>query len=107
MLSKADNKTSNQSLGRNRADSAPKLNHSNLKNISQPALEGVVLEVSNHPPHPSYPLSFFKLSPTVCVCVCASMIAVNCFDLCFAAAAAAARQFKARNAQQLLLPIIF
>ncbi|EDV32517.1 uncharacterized protein Dana_GF15870, isoform A [Drosophila ananassae] len=44
MLSKADNKTSNQSLGRNRADSAPKLNHSNLKNISQPALEGVVLE---------------------------------------------------------------
>ncbi|XP_017154292.1 uncharacterized protein LOC108163489 isoform X2 [Drosophila miranda] len=44
MLNKADNKTSNQSLGRNRADSAPKLNHSNLKNISQPALEGVVLE---------------------------------------------------------------
>ncbi|XP_030241784.1 uncharacterized protein LOC108649840 isoform X1 [Drosophila navojoa] len=44
ILSKADNKTSNQSLGRNRADSAPKLNHSNLKNISQPALEGVVLE---------------------------------------------------------------
>ncbi|XP_016945288.2 uncharacterized protein [Drosophila suzukii] len=44
MLSKADNKTSNQSLGRNRADSAPKLNHTNLKNISQPALEGVVLE---------------------------------------------------------------
>ncbi|KAH8413165.1 hypothetical protein KR009_008579 [Drosophila setifemur] len=44
VLSKADNKTSNQSLGRNRADSAPKLNHSNLKNISQPALEGVVLE---------------------------------------------------------------
>ncbi|XP_067623972.1 uncharacterized protein [Eurosta solidaginis] len=42
--SKADNKTSNQSLGRNRADSAPKLNHSNMKNISQPALEGVVLE---------------------------------------------------------------
>lgn len=48
MLSKADNKTSNQSLGRNRADSAPKLNHSNLKNISQPALEGVVLEVSKY-----------------------------------------------------------
>lgn len=46
MLSKADNKTSNQSLGRNRADSAPKLNHSNMKNISQPTLEGVVLEVS-------------------------------------------------------------
>lgn len=44
VLSKADNKTSNQSLGRNRADSAPKLNHSNLKNISQPTLEGVVLE---------------------------------------------------------------
>lgn len=35
------------------------------------------------------------------------MIAVNCFDLCFAAAVAAARQFKARNAQQLLLPITF
>lgn len=52
MLSKADNKTSNQSLGRNRADSAPKLNHSNLKNISQPALEGVVLEVSPPPPTP-------------------------------------------------------
>ncbi|XP_036222386.2 uncharacterized protein [Bactrocera oleae] len=44
VLSKADNKTSNQSLGRNRADSAPKLNHSNMKNISQPTLEGVVLE---------------------------------------------------------------
>ncbi|XP_037957428.1 uncharacterized protein LOC119687242 [Teleopsis dalmanni] len=44
VLSKADNKTSNQSLGRNRADSAPKLNHTNMKNISQPALEGVVLE---------------------------------------------------------------
>lgn len=68
MLSKADNKTSNQSLGRNRADSAPKLNHSNLKNISQPALEGVVLEVSN--PLPLSSLSFFKVSPTVCVCVC-------------------------------------
>ncbi|XP_055856007.1 uncharacterized protein LOC129919182 isoform X1 [Episyrphus balteatus] len=37
-------KTSNQSLGRNRADSAPKLSHGNMKNISQPALEGVVLE---------------------------------------------------------------
>ncbi|XP_030556863.1 uncharacterized protein LOC115759887 isoform X2 [Drosophila novamexicana] len=49
MLSKADNKTSNQSLGRNRADSAPKLNHSNLKNISQPALEGVVLEDQEGP----------------------------------------------------------
>lgn len=46
MLSKTDNKTSNQSLGRNRADSAPKLNHGNMKNISQPALAGVVLEVS-------------------------------------------------------------
>lgn len=104
MLSKADNKTSNQSLGRNRADSAPKLNHSNLKNISQPALEGVVLEVSNPPPQPP---SFLSSNfPLQYVCVCASMIAVNCFDLCFAAAAAA-RQFKARNAQQLLLPIIF
>ncbi|XP_023166203.1 uncharacterized protein LOC111596284 isoform X2 [Drosophila hydei] len=49
ILSKADNKTSNQSLGRNRADSAPKLNHSNLKNISQPALEGVVLEDQEGP----------------------------------------------------------
>ncbi|KAM8715678.1 hypothetical protein ACLKA7_002688 [Drosophila subpalustris] len=49
MLSKADNKTSNQSLGRNRADSAPKLNHTNLKNISQPALEGVVLEDQESP----------------------------------------------------------
>ncbi|ALC38029.1 CG14891 [Drosophila busckii] len=49
MLSKADNKTSNQSLGRNRADSAPKLNHTNLKNISQPALEGVVLEDQEGP----------------------------------------------------------
>lgn len=37
-------KTSNQSLGRNRADSAPKLSHGNMKNISQPTLEGVVLE---------------------------------------------------------------
>lgn len=103
MLSKADNKTSNQSLGRNRADSAPKLNHSNLKNISQPALEGVVLEVSNPPSQP--PPSLSSNFPLQYVCVCASMIAVNCFDLCFAAAAA--RQFKARNAQQLLLPIIF
>jgi len=61
MLSKADNKTSNQSLGRNRADSAPKLNHSNLKNISQPALEGVVLEVSAGP---QFPKSFtLSLSP--------------------------------------------
>lgn len=102
MLSKADNKTSNQSLGRNRADSAPKLNHSNLKNISQPALEGVVLEVSNPPPQP--PPLFLQSFP-YSMCVCASMIAVNCFDLCFAAAVA--RQFKARNAQQLLLPIIF
>uniref|UniRef100_A0A1B0GGN2 Major facilitator superfamily associated domain-containing protein n=1 Tax=Glossina pallidipes TaxID=7398 RepID=A0A1B0GGN2_GLOPL len=46
VLSKADNRTSNQSLGRNRADSAPKLNHTTMKNISQPALEAVVLEVS-------------------------------------------------------------
>ena len=45
VLSKADNRTSNQSLGRNRADSAPKLNHTTMKNISQPALEAVVLEV--------------------------------------------------------------
>lgn len=45
MLGKSDNRTSNQSLGRNRADSAPKLSHTNMKNISQPALEGVVLEV--------------------------------------------------------------
>uniref|UniRef100_A0ABK9NDY7 Major facilitator superfamily associated domain-containing protein n=1 Tax=Glossina morsitans morsitans TaxID=37546 RepID=A0ABK9NDY7_GLOMM len=44
VLSKADNRTSNQSLGRNRADSAPKLNHTTMKNISQPALEAVVLE---------------------------------------------------------------
>ncbi|XP_065356883.1 uncharacterized protein LOC135951205 isoform X2 [Calliphora vicina] len=44
VLSKNDNRTSNQSLGRNRADSAPKLNHTTLKNISQPALEAVVLE---------------------------------------------------------------
>lgn len=106
MLSKADNKTSNQSLGRNRADSAPKLNHSNLKNISQPALEGVVLEVSTPPPLPPVP-SLPSEFPLQYVCVCASMIAVNCFDLCFAAAAAAARQFKARNALQLLLPITF
>lgn len=69
MLSKADNKTSNQSLGRNRADSAPKLNHSNLKNISQPALEGVVLEVSNHPP-PFLPPLFLQTFPySMCVCV--------------------------------------
>ncbi|XP_075153062.1 uncharacterized protein LOC142226759 isoform X2 [Haematobia irritans] len=45
VLSKAENnRTSNQSLGRNRADSAPKLNHTTMKNISQPALEAVVLE---------------------------------------------------------------
>ncbi|XP_046804247.1 uncharacterized protein LOC111680647 [Lucilia cuprina] len=44
VLSKTDNRTSNQSLGRNRADSAPKLNHTTMKNISQPALEAVVLE---------------------------------------------------------------
>uniref|UniRef100_A0A1A9WZP3 Major facilitator superfamily associated domain-containing protein n=1 Tax=Glossina brevipalpis TaxID=37001 RepID=A0A1A9WZP3_9MUSC len=41
VLSKADNRTSNQSL---RADSAPKLNHTTMKNVSQPALEAVVLE---------------------------------------------------------------
>lgn len=43
VLSKAE-KNSNQSLGRNRADSVPKLSHTNMKNISQPALEAVVLE---------------------------------------------------------------
>lgn len=47
VMSKTDNRQiSNQSLTRNRADSAPKLNHSTMKNISQPALEAVVLEVS-------------------------------------------------------------
>lgn len=47
VMSKTDNgRISNQSLTRNRADSAPKLNHSTMKNISQPALEAVVLEVS-------------------------------------------------------------
>lgn len=74
ILSKADNKTSNQSLGRNRADSAPKLNHSNLKNISQPALEGVVLEVSY--PNPvstsvnSLRCAYVCVCGCVCVCVC-------------------------------------
>lgn len=45
VLSSRVDKTSNQSLGRHRADSAPKLSHGNMKNISQPALEGVVVEV--------------------------------------------------------------
>ncbi|KAL5279758.1 hypothetical protein ACFFRR_004012 [Megaselia abdita] len=44
VLSSRVDKTSNQSLGRHRADSAPKLSHGNMKNISQPALEGVVVE---------------------------------------------------------------
>jgi len=83
MLSKADNKTSNQSLGRNRADSAPKLNHTNLKNISQPALEGVVLEVSKY----LFKLPLFSSFSYECECACCvrlsvSLIAANCFDFC-------------------------
>lgn len=38
-------RNSNQSLGRNRADSAPKLNHNNTKTLSIPNVP--VLEVSN------------------------------------------------------------
>lgn len=43
-LSKYD-KTSNQSLNRKRADSAPKLNPNSTKNVSHPALITVVDEV--------------------------------------------------------------
>lgn len=45
-LSKYD-KMSNSSLNRKRADSAPKLNPNNAKNVSHPALITVVDEVSS------------------------------------------------------------
>lgn len=78
VLSKADNRTSNQSLGRNRADSAPKLNHTTMKNISQPALEAVVLEVSFK--------NFFRfslfLSFYVLFCIFAAAVIFFCLFYC-------------------------